>query len=187
MEKIKKELLITIGEKRLGHSIRVMTEAKKLSKYYDVDEEKVAMAGLLHDCARYEDKAQLLKESEEFGIISDKLYTGNVNLLHAPLGAEVAKKKFNISDIDILNAIRYHTTGRENMSMLEKIVYIADYIEPKRDFEGIEYVRNICYEEKDLDKALISSIDNTIKFIIEKNLIIHVDTIKARNFLLYYK
>lgn len=186
MEKIKEKLLRTIGESRFKHSLRVMNEAKKLAQIYGLDQEKAAIAGLLHDCARYEDKTQLLKKSQEFDIILDKLYTKNFNLLHAPLGARVASESYNIDDKDILNAIKYHTTGRKDMSMLEKIVYMADYIEPKRDFEGIKEVRNLCYEEKDLNKALIRSIDNTIRYIIEKNLIIHEDTIKARNFLLYY-
>lgn len=186
MEKIKEELLSTIGESRFEHSLRVMVQAKKLAEIYRVDQEKAAIAGLLHDCARYEDKMQLLKKCQEFDIILDKLYTGNLNLLHAPLGARVASETYKIYDEDILNAIKYHTTGRKDMSMLEKIVYMADYIEPKRDFEGIEEVRNLCYKEKDLNKALIRSIDNTIRYIIDKNLIIHEDTIQARNFLLYY-
>ena len=186
MDKIKECLLKTIGEKRLGHSIRVMNEARKLAKTYSIDEESAAISGLLHDCGRYGSKDELLKKAKEFDIILNDIYTENVNLLHAPLGARVAKEIYDISDNDILNAIRYHTTGRENMSMLEKIVYMADYIEPKRDFNGIEEIRSICYEEKDIDKALKMSIDNTIMYIIKNEEIIHGDTIKARNYLLLY-
>lgn len=185
MKKIEERLLKTIGEKRLNHSLRVMNEAKKLSKIYGEDEEKASMAGLLHDCARYSDKSYLLKKAEDFDIILNNIYTKNANLLHAPLGEKVAKEEYCIRDKDVLNAIKYHTTGRENMSKLEKIVYLADYIEPNRDFEGIEEIRNLCFKEKDLDLALVKSIDNTIIYILNNKQIIHEDTIKARNFLLF--
>ena len=185
MDKTMKKLLESIGEKRYAHSVRVMNEAKKLAAIYGVDIEKAAIAGLMHDCARFEDKSYLLKKSNEFGIILDKIYTKNVNLLHAPLGAEVARLEYNISDTDVLNAIKYHTTGRADMSMLEKIVYMADYIEPVRNFDGIEQVRDICYREKDIDKALKQSIDNTIRYILDREEIIHAHTISARNYLLY--
>lgn len=185
LDKINKKLLNTIGNKRLGHSLRVMKEAEKLAKYYGVDVEKTSIAGLLHDCGRYEDKSYLLKKAAEFDIILDEIYTKNDNLLHAHLGVEIARTEYDISDLDILNAIRYHTTGREDMSLLEKIVYMADYIEPGRKFEGLDRVRNLCYENKDIDKALILAIDNTIIYILNNKAIIHEDTIRARNFLLF--
>lgn len=184
MEKINEKLLNSIGSKRLGHSIRVMKEAEKLAKCYGEDIEKASLAGLLHDCGRYEDKSYLLKKAQEFGIILDEIYKKNDNLLHAHLGVEVARHDYGISDTDILNAIRYHTTGRENMSLLEKIVYMADYIEPGREFKGLDEIRSLCYESKDIDKALIGAIDNTIIYILNNKAIIHEDTIKARNFLL---
>ena len=176
------KLLDSIGEGRYAHSVRVMDESKKLAQIYNVDIEKASIAGLMHDCGRYQDKSYLLKKSDEFGIILGRLYTKNVNLLHAHLGMEVAKRDYGVSDSDILNAIRYHTTGRESMSDLEKVVYLADYIEPKRNFEGIEDIRKLCYEGVNIDKALIECIDNTIRYILNNKQIIHEDTIKARNF-----
>ena len=163
MDEMKEKLLDTIGEKRFEHSVRVMKESEKLARVLGEDVEKASLAGLLHDCGRFVDQSYLLKKCQEFGIILDKIYTKNVNLLHAPLGAEVARLEYNISDTDVLNAIKYHTTGRADMSMLEKIVYMADYIEPVRNFDGVEQVRDICYREKDIDKALKQSIDNTIR------------------------
>ncbi len=183
MDKIKEKLLKSIGKKRLGHSLRVMKESERLAEHYGEDIEKASIAGLLHDCGRYEDKSYLLKKAKEFDIILDEIYTKNDNLLHAHLGMEVARREYGISDPDILNAIRYHTTGREKMSLLEKIVYMADYIEPGREFEGLDQVRSLCY--KDIDKALILAIDNTIIYILNNKAIIHEDTIKARNFLLF--
>ena len=185
MDKTMKKLLESIGEKRYAHSVRVMNEAKKLAAIYGVDIEKAAIAGLMHDCARFEDKSYLLKKSDEFGIILDRVYTENVNLLHAHLGMEVAKREYGVSDSDILNAIRYHTTARADMSDLEKIVYLADYIEPKRNFEALEDIRKLCFSGENIDKALIYVIDNTIRYILNNKQIIHEDTIKARNFLLF--
>ncbi|AFS78981.1 metal dependent phosphohydrolase [Gottschalkia acidurici 9a] len=183
IEKIKEDLLNSIGTKRYEHSLRVMDEANKLAEMYGVDQAKASIAGLLHDCGRLKEKSYLLKKAQDFGIILEDVYAKSDNLLHAYLGAEIAKQEYNIDDIDILNSIRYHTTGRENMSKLEKIIYMADYIEPGRDFDGIDKIRELCY--KDLDKSLIRSIDNTIVYIIKRGLIIHEDTIKARNFLLF--
>lgn len=185
IDDIKQKLKDDIGEKRLEHSMRVMDESKKLARVYDVDVESAAIAGLLHDCGRLTDSSSLLKKADEFGIILDRMYTKNVNLIHARLGMEIARQKYEIEDIDILNAIRYHTTGRENMSILEKIVYMADYIEPGRSFKGIEEIRDICYIEKDINKALVKASDNTIMYILNNSWLIHEDTIKARNFLLF--
>lgn len=185
MKKIEEKLLKTIGEERLNHSLRVMNVARELSRIYGEDEEKATLAGLLHDCARFSDKSYLLKKARDFDIILNDIYTKNANLLHAPLGEKVAKEEYDIEDIDILNAIKYHTTGREKMSKLEKIVYLADYIEPNRDFEGIEEIRDLCFKEKSLDLALVKSIDNTIIYILNNKQIIHEYTIKARNFLLF--
>lgn len=182
---IEQRLKDTIGEKRADHSIRVMEEAKKLAKIYDVDIESATMAGLLHDCGRFMDKSSLLKKADEFGIILDRIYTENVNLIHARLGVEIAKKEYGVEDCNILNAIRYHTTGREAMSILEKVVYMADYIEPFRSFKGIDEIRDLCYVEKDINRALVRAIDNTIMYILNSRSLIHEDTIKARNFLLF--
>lgn len=181
---MKLRLLDSIGEKRLEHSIRVMEEAEKLALVLSVDKKKAGIAGLLHDCGRYSKESDLLKKTQEFGIILDEIYSENINLLHAHLGSQVARKEYNISDKDILNAIKYHTTGRADMSILEKIVYVADYIEPRRNFEGIEEIRHICYQEKDIDKAIFISIDNTIRYLLDRKSMIHEDTIRARNFLL---
>ncbi len=185
MKDIKQKLKNDVGEKRFEHSLRVMEEAGKLAYIYDVDVEFAATAGLLHDCGRYQDKSTLLKNAAEFGIILDSMYENNVALIHAYLGMEVAKVEYGIENKDVLNAIKYHTTGRENMSMLEKVVYMADYIEPYRSFEGIEEIRNLCYVEKDINKALVKAIDNTIIYVLNTGRIIHEDTIKARNFLVF--
>ncbi|HHV27508.1 bis(5'-nucleosyl)-tetraphosphatase (symmetrical) YqeK [Anaerosalibacter bizertensis] len=176
-EKLKTE----IGILRYNHSIGVMETSIKLAKYYGVNEKSAALAGLLHDCAKSKDKIKLLKMADEFGIILDNVMKNNLELIHGPIGAEIAKRQYNIEDKKILSAIQYHTTGKEDMSILEKIIFIADYIEPNRKFKGVEEARKLAFE--DLDESLIYAMDNTIKFVINSGGLIHLDTVKARNYL----
>jgi len=107
----------------------------------------------------------------------------NTELIHGPLGAKIANACYGIDDLEVLDAIKYHTIGRENMSMLDKIIYIADYIEPGRSFPGVEEIREIVF--LDLDDAIKKAMDNTILFLIKDNKLIHPDTINARNYMLY--
>ncbi|SDZ34452.1 putative HD superfamily hydrolase of NAD metabolism [Proteiniborus ethanoligenes] len=178
-----KDILInSIGLERYLHSVGVMEEARKLSLKYNSDIEKATIAGLLHDCGKYADKSELLKKAYDFGIIQK----GQVNiipeLIHGALGAEIAMKEHKIDDRDIIDAIKYHTTGKPNMSLLQKIIYIADYIEPSRDFFGVDEIRKLAYD--DLNKALLKAMDNTIKHVIDRGYYIHPDTIAARNYLI---
>lgn len=173
------EITKKIGEKRASHSIGVMETAVKLAKVHNCDIEKARIAGLLHDCAKYSDTSYLLKSAKDFDIILDNIMLINTQLIHGPLGAKVAKFEFGITDDEILDAIRYHTTGRENMTILDKIIYIADYIEPNRDFPGVEEVRELAF--KNLNKSLQIAMDNTIIFLLNQGKLVHLDTIKARN------
>lgn len=171
-----------IGEKRFNHSIRVMETALGLAKIYDYNLEKTRTAALLHDCAKYTDKLYLLKLANDFDIILDDVMLHNYELIHGPLGAKIAEKEYGIIDVEILNAIRFHTTGRENMTLLDKIIYISDYIEPGRNFAGVDEVRALAF--KSLDESILLAMDNTIKFLINKNNFIHLNTINARNYIL---
>ncbi|WP_278287300.1 bis(5'-nucleosyl)-tetraphosphatase (symmetrical) YqeK [Caloranaerobacter ferrireducens] len=171
-----------MNEERFIHSIGVMETAEKLADVYGCDKNKARLAGLIHDCGKLKNDRELLKMAFEFGIILDDVKDVNIALLHAPLGAEIAKNEFGIKDLEILNAIRYHTTGKENMSLLEKIIYIADYIEPNRDFPSVEVLRELAF--LDLDKAVLMAMDNTIKYVVDNGWILDIETIKARNFLL---
>lgn len=180
-DKLKKD----IGIKRFNHSIGVMNTSMELARHYDYPMGKAKIAGLLHDCGKLQGEINLLKMAYDFDIILDNVMKVNKELIHSPLGAEIAKIEYDVEDEDILNAIRYHTTGRENMGLLEKIVYIADLIEPGRDFPGVEKIRELAYE--DIDKSLLFAINNTLRFIIQKGNLIHLDTIKARNQLIILK
>ncbi len=174
-DKLKKD----IGEARYNHSIGVMNTSIELAKLYGHSLEEAKLAGFLHDCGKLNDKINLLKTAKEFDIILDNVMLNNIELIHGPLGEQIAIKEYNVTNKNVLNAIRYHTTGRENMSLLEKIVYIADIIEPGRSFEGVDRIRQLAYE--DIDKCLLYALDRTIVFVIKRGKLIHLDTIKARN------
>ncbi|WP_066503359.1 bis(5'-nucleosyl)-tetraphosphatase (symmetrical) YqeK [Abyssisolibacter fermentans] len=182
IQKYKDQLIKDIGGKRFDHSVRVMDTAKRLAIVHREDEKKAEIAGLLHDCGRFIDDELLLKNAKKFGIIRNDYFKDTKELMHAELGACIAKNIYDIKDMDIINAIRYHTTGRENMSRLEKIVFLADYIEPARDFCGVEEIRKLSF--RDLDLAILKALDNTIKFLIQKNQYLHIRTVEARNYLL---
>ena len=128
---------------------------------------------------------ELVKISKENYKDIDEDYYNSPQLLHGMVGASIARDVFKIEDDDILNAITYHTTGRANMSLLEKIIYVADYIEPSRDFPGVEFLREISYTN--LDEAVIECCESTIKYILSKKLLLHKNTIEARNYLLIKK
>ncbi|MBU5427196.1 bis(5'-nucleosyl)-tetraphosphatase (symmetrical) YqeK [Tissierella pigra] len=180
-KQLKESLIEDIGEKRYNHSLRVMETAIDLGQKYCTDIDKIKIAAILHDCGKFIDRENLLKMAYDFGIIVDTCMEHNPELIHGPLGSKIAEKKYKIKDREILESICYHTTGRENMTILDKIVYIADYIEPCRNFPGVEEIRNLAF--KDLDKSILLAMEKTIIFLIGENKIIHPDTVKARNFL----
>jgi predicted HD superfamily hydrolase involved in NAD metabolism len=147
-------------------------------------QEQAAIAALLHDCAKLMNSRELFQECDRFGIELDELDRSTPNTLHPFVGAELVKEKFNIEDPTILNAIRYHTTGREGMDIVEKLVFIADKIEGN--------TRNPLYIQKmtasldfrhceTLDLTMLYILDSTISYLMEKRLIIHPRTIAARN------
>jgi len=178
---IKKDLEESIGKKRLEHSLRVLETAEKLGNIYNEDIDKLKIAALLHDSAKFKDKDILFKKAIDYNLSLDNIMLNNSELIHGPLGAKIAEHEYNIKDKDILNAIKYHTTGRENMTMIEKIIFISDYIEPVRDFPGVDKVRELAF--KDLDGSLILAMKKTIKFLIDNDQLISVDTVKAINYL----
>ena len=183
IKEIELKLKNMLPERRLRHSLNVAKCAIGLSKIYNCDENKAEIAGLIHDCAKYFDNEQVKECVEKYNISLDELEKNNIALSHSTIGAYVAKEEFNINDEDIINAIKYHTTGKENMSLLEKVIYMADLIEEGRNFPGVDELRKLTYEGK-LDDAIVLSFNNTIKFVINNNQLIHPRTVKARNYIL---
>ena len=183
IKEIQIKLIKDIGKKRFEHSLRVVETAKKLAETYGIDEKKAYLAGLIHDCAKYNEEAYISKYNIDFSIYPVSSIKDPV--LHSFLGAEVAKKVYNIYDRDILKAIEYHTTGRPAMSELEKIIFTADAIEPARDFEGIEDIRNLAFEN--LNEAILNLLDTNIIFLIGKKALINPLSFEARNYLIEEK
>lgn len=181
-EQIENYLVENLKTKRYEHSLGVRDTAIKLAKLYGTDIKKAKIAALVHDCAKNMRDDEILNMAESHKVKIDNICKESPQLLHGAVAAIIAKEKMGITDEEVLNAVTYHTTGRKNMSMLEKIIYIADYIEPLRNFQGVEALRKVVYE--DLDKALLMSFDSTIKFVIERGQLIHIDTIEGRNFII---
>lgn len=171
-----------ITKKRYKHTIGVVETSKKLAKKYGEDPKKAKIAALLHDCAKCFNNDDFEAYIDRYDIELDDVEKSEYELIHGKIGKYIAKERFGIYDQDILNSIEYHTTGRVDMSILEKIVYIADFIEPEREYDGVEDLRKLAFE--DLDKALLKAFDNTIKYVISIRKMIHPRTIEARNHLL---
>ncbi|MBS3810718.1 MAG: bis(5'-nucleosyl)-tetraphosphatase (symmetrical) YqeK [Halanaerobiales bacterium] len=164
---------------RLEHTLSVKNAAVELAKTYNEDKNKTEIAALLHDYAKPYNTKKLFEIINKNKISVDRWEKSIPILLHAPVGAFLAKKLFDIRDKNILNAIRYHTIGRPQMSNLEKIIFVADIIEPGRDFPGVELIRK--NSKKDLDTSVKLVCDFTIKYNINKNRIIHPNTLLIRN------
>jgi len=174
------ELLIQsqLTAKRFEHSLRVAATAKELASLYHEDEKKVELAAILHDYAK-DFPTDKLKQLLVKGGFPEELLLYNQELWHGPVGSYIIKSEHGITDMDILNGVRFHTTGRAGMSKLELIIYVADYIEPGRQFPGVNEVRKIA--QSNLSKAawLVSS--NTIQFLLQKNALVYPDTIHVYN------
>lgn len=171
-----------LEETRFKHSLSVSETAVALAINYGENIESARIAGLVHDCGKNMDDEHIIKVANEHEIHLDEIHFRSPSLLHGLVGAVIAREVMGIQDEDIINAICYHTTGRKNMSILEKIIFVADYTEPLRKFEGVEQLRSLSM--KDLDEAVIQSLENTIKHVINQKQLLHIDTIDARNYLL---
>jgi len=184
-EEIIEKLSGMLKPDRLKHCYGVRDTALKLARLYRCDEDKAATAGLLHDCAKDIKKQQMLQMCDNFDIVLDDILRAEVQLIHAPLGAKLAEVDFGINDPEILDAIYYHTVAKENMPLLTKIIYIADFIEPSRDFPGVDQIRQKAFEN--IDEAILLAIQRTINYVLSKDRLLHPNTINARNYILMQK
>lgn len=168
-----------LSEKRFRHTMGVVDAAEKLAECYGADVEKARLAGLLHDITKEDKYEQQLKYCDDFGIMFKYGERDIPPLLHAYTGAYYARNILNIDDEDIFSAIYYHTTGKYNMTLLEKVIYLADYIEDNRTFDGVENVRSIAFNG--IDNAMITALGQGINEVIEKGSEIHIDTVECYN------
>ena len=180
-----KKLAMVLNEHRFTHTMGVAETAVRLAEKWGADEEKAKIAGLLHDCAKNIPSEDAIKYCRENKVFLKDICFHEPSLIHAYLGAYLAKVEYEVEDSEILTAIYYHTTGCDDMSLLTKIIYVADTMEPSRTQAGVEQLRVLAFE--DLDAALIRSIDATVRHIINKGGILDCDTIAARNSLIIKK
>jgi len=167
--------------RRWEHTLGVMETSVMLARQYGCDPDKAYIAAILHDVCKYwpvKEQESVLRDN---GLSTD-LLDYDKELWHAPAGAIVAKRDYGIDDEEVLNAIRYHTSGRVGMSLLEKVVCLADYIEPGRDFPGVNNIREIA--EHSVEKALVAGFDGTIRFLLDKGRKIYPLTVLTRNSLI---
>lgn len=167
-----------LSTKRYEHTIRVAETATQLAKCYNISPQKAALAGLLHDYAKCDTIDELKQQISAFQLPSE-LLDYHSELWHGPVGAMAVKEKYRIMDHNIIHAIYYHTTARENMSLLEKVIFVADYIEPGRSFPGVDEVREVA--KINLDLAAQRALRNTIIHLLKKEAIIYPDTFLAYN------
>ena len=170
-----------IRHKRVAHVMGVEEEAVKLAKFWGADPELARHAAILHDCTKYLDLDAQLKLCRKYDIPLDDLERQAVKLLHAKTGACIARYVFGEPD-EVYEAILWHTTGKADMTLLDKVLYMADYIEPNRDFEGVDRLRELAYT--DLDRAMLLGVDATIREMEERGYLIHTNTLSARQWLL---
>lgn len=169
---------VELTEHRYIHTIGVLETAIDLAVRYGAEEKKAELAAIFHDYAKFRPKEEMKRIIINEGL-GHELLLHNEELWHAPVGAYLVEKEVGIADSEIINAIRFHTSGRPNMSLLEKIIYVADYIEPGRNFPGVEEVRELA--KISLDEALIKAIHNTIVFLMKKKQPIFPDTFLTYN------
>lgn len=182
-EEILKWLKDNLSEERYIHTLGTADCAKELANRYGMDEDKAYTAGLLHDCAKCFTTEKLLE------IIKDNLEVEesemlNYKTLHAPVSAYIAENEFGVTDKDILSAIRWHTLGKLDMNEFEKVIFLADKIEPNtRDKEYSKQIRAILDEENGMNKALLRLYKETIKSLVKRDLKICLLTVEIYNYL----
>ncbi|MCR4926098.1 MAG: bis(5'-nucleosyl)-tetraphosphatase (symmetrical) YqeK [Clostridiales bacterium] len=168
-----------LGEKRFNHSLNVAEEAVRLAKKYSVDVEKAYKAGLLHDIMKEEKPEIQFEAIVKSGMPFTEVEKSNQKLWHAMAGAAYIKNELGIEDEEIINAVRYHTTAKAGMTMLEKVIYIADFTSKERDYDGVEKMRELA--DVSLEQAMLEGLSFTLQKLVEKNKLLNLDSINAYN------
>lgn len=169
-----------LDDYRFLHSLNVAESAASLARKYGADEEKAYFAGLLHDIMKNENDEDMLKCIAKGGIILSRTEKENPKLWHAMAGECYLRTELGITDEEILSAVRYHTTGKEGMTLFEKIIYVADYISAERSYPDVDVMRNLSFTVG-LDEACLYSLQYTLKSLSEKKGIIHEDSLAFYN------
>ena len=183
VEEIQNELRNQFKGNRFNHTLGVQYTSICLAMKYGENLKKAELAGLLHDCAKQIPEQEMIHLCESNNESISEMEYEQPFLLHGKAGACIAHEKYGVDDEDILNAMRYHTTGRPNMTLLEKIVFVADYIEPGRNqAEQLDLLRKMAFEN--LDETVLVILEQTINYLKKSNKPIDVHSIMTRD---YYK
>ena len=169
-----------IRAKRIPHVQGCEEEAVRLARRWGADEDAARAAAILHDCTKYLELEEQLSLCKKYGIILDKMEQKAVKLLHSKTGAAIARWEYGMPE-PVYDAICWHTTGKPDMTTLEKILYIADYMEPTRDFDGVEKLRALVY--KDLDAAVRLGLEMSVEELTQRGVPVHPNTLEALRFL----
>ena len=163
-EVMERKLQSALSLPRYIHTMGVVKTAKKLAGRWQADEKKAMTAALLHDCAKDYPEQMKRRFCKEFHVPIDPVMDQAIDLCHGPLGAEVARREYGVTDEEVLNAIRYHTTGRPEMTKLEQIIFIADYIEPQRDkAPRLDVIRRLAFE--DLEECMYQILKDSMSYL----------------------
>lgn len=181
----KKIIKNRMGEKRFIHSVNVCAEARRLAKKYGADVGKAEVAGILHDINKETEKSVQLQIITEGGIILSDVEKNSDKLWHSISGSIYVNKELGITDEDIINSIRYHTTGRANMNLIEKIIFIADFTSAERNYDGVEIMREKA--NKSLEDAMLYGLSFSINDLSKRNRLIHPNTISVYNEIILQK
>lgn len=168
-----------VRPQRFDHIERVAKLSASLARTWKTNEDVAIVVGLLHDCARDMTVDELKEQAAAFRIPITDIEKRAPVLLHGPVGAALIESQLGVGDHHILDAVRFHTTGRSGMSIVEKILFVADYAEPGRDFPGVERVRSLMHV--DLDGAIRAALDQTVAYLVTRGRLLHPLTVEARN------
>lgn len=182
LDKIREKLRLLLDRERFSHSLSVEKTARQLAKIYGADEERAALAALLHDCAKYMSGKTLLLEAKKHGIKFHASFERQPHLLHGPVSAFIAGERFGIRDKGVLAAIKNHTSGRPGMSRLEEIIYLADHIEPGRSYKNVGKIRKTA--KRDINKTIALVAEEMLKYLLSKDREIYPATLTTRNYYL---
>ena len=178
VDKLRSEMSRRMPVERYEHVLRVAETAKDLAKNYQVSVVKAEQSALFHDVAKFMD-IQSLRSIVVKEHLDHRLLSFHHELWHGPVGAVIACQEFRVEDEEILNAVRYHTTGRAGMSTMEKVIYVADMIEPGRNFPGVEALREIAMN--DIDEIMGMCIQQSVRFLVSKGVPVFPDSIDCYN------
>jgi len=183
-DKLESDLSELLPRKRFRHTIGVAYTCAALAMRYGVSIERAMAAGYFHDIAKYMSSSEILEKCKELSVDFTKEEEEHPQLLHGKLGAFLAKRDYGLEDEEILRAIMYHTTGYMDMNTLDKILFVADYIEPNRkNFDDLDKIRKAAFE--DLDKAVVLKIESVISYLRGKDANCYIDKLTMETYIFF--